>query len=337
MPTLQIIAAHRREDVHAACRNVFGSSLIDPRPLGGGVSGAQILRFEVRGRSFVLRVEPERIARSDRERGFACMEAAAKAGVAPPVHFADAASGVAIMDFVSGRPLSEHPDGPLGLVRALGGVIAKLQQTPPFPRLGHYPEAVGEMLGRLQQSRATPRDSLTPHLEALARIRAALPWDEATHVSSHNDPNPRNMIFDGQRVWLIDWELAFRNDPLVDLAILATDLADTPELENALLQARFGAPANRSLAARLRVIRLLTRLFYGGIVLESLGETARSSPGSAAPALTPRGFRAAVAEGSLVSGAPETAHAFARMSLAAFIEGVAAPDFDETLKVAGQG
>jgi hypothetical protein len=39
-------------------------------------------------------------------------------------------------------------------------------------------------------------------------------------VSSHNDPVPANILFDGRRPWLIDWEWAYRNDPLVDVAIV---------------------------------------------------------------------------------------------------------------------
>ena len=337
MQNLSHIAAHRRDDVQAAVQLVFGSRTTELRPLTGGVSGAQIFRFDVRSRSFVLRIEPDRIALSDRDRGFRCMEAAATVGAAPSVHFADAVTGIAIMDFVPGRSLSDHPEGPLGLVRALGGLVAKVQQTPPFPILGALPETLGDMLARLGQSGVLGRADLTPHLEAHARIQAALPWDEASLVSSHNDPNTRNMLFDGQRVWLIDWELAFRNDRLFDVAILTTDLADTPELESALLEATFAAPPNRSLTARLSVIRLLTRLFYACIVLDSLGSEAHSGPQAGEPALTPRAFRAAVAEGRLASGTPETAYAFAKMSLAAFINGVAAPNFEETLEMVRQG
>ena len=38
--------------------------------------------------------------------------------------------------------------------------------------------------------------------------------------------------------------------------------------------------------------------------------------------------------GRLTSGAPETAYAFAKMSLAAFIDGLAAPAFGEALALA---
>jgi len=71
---------------------------------------------------------------------------------------------------------------------------------------------------------SSPKACLDPHLEGFETIRAAYPWDASALVSSHNDPNPRNILFDGQRLWLVDWELRFRNDPLTDIAILMQEL-----------------------------------------------------------------------------------------------------------------
>jgi hypothetical protein len=265
------------------------------------------------------------------------MSAAAAAGAAPPVHYSDPVTGLTIMDFVAGRPLSEHPGGQVGMVRAVGALIAKLQATPPFPILGDYPEMIRAMLAGLSKSNFFAPGQLDPHAEGFARIWAALPWDASSLVSCHNDPNPRNILFDGERVWLIDWELSCRNDPLVDVAILTTELAETPELENALLEATFGLIPNSRLRARLSMIRLLTRLFYGCIVLDSLAGALRSAPEIGSAASTPAAFRSAVAGGRLASGSPEIAYAFAKMSLAAFIDGLAAPGFDEMLKLVKKG
>lgn len=325
----------RRGDVENALRATFGAGVVGGfRPISGGVSGAQILHFEAGARAYVLRVEPERVALHDRQRGFACMVQAAAAGVAPPVHYSDAGAGVAIMDFVAGRPLAEHPGGSVGLVRELAGLVTQVQTATQFPSLGDYPQMIGTMLASLSGSGLFPPGALEPHAQGLARISAALPWDSASLVSSHNDPNPRNILFDGRRLWLIDWELAFRNDRLVDLAILTTDLAEAPDLEAALLEAALGHSPDRYLRARLALMRLLVRLSYACVVLEGF---AGSTVDQSLEAFTPTGFRAAVADGRLKSGAPETAYAFGKMSLAAFVQGLAAPDFDEILSVVRQG
>jgi hypothetical protein len=333
-----LIPKSRRDAVHTALRATFGTSAVgDFEPITGGVSGTLICRFDAHERTYVLRIEPERVALHDRQRGFACMVAAATAGVAPPVHYNDPVTGVAIMDFISGLPLSEHRGGPLGLVRALGALVSRVQATPLFPMVGDYPAVIGNMLAGLTKSSFFAPGQLDPHTEGFARIWAAVSWEASSLVSCHNDPNPRNILFDGDRVWLIDWELAFRNDPLVDVAILTTNLAETPELEDALLEATFGLTPNGHLRARLSVVRLLTRLFYGCVVLDSLIGALRSAPQIGLAASSPAAFRTAVAEGRLASGTPEVAYAFGMMSLAAFIDGLATPGFDEILKLATQG
>jgi aminoglycoside phosphotransferase (APT) family kinase protein len=338
MQDSKIVPEARLDDVRAALKSVFGTWNVGAlQQLRGGVSGALILRFGVRKRDYVLRIEPERIALQDCQRGFSCMTTAAAVGVAPAVHYSDPATGLSIMDFVPSRPLGQHPDGPVGVVRALGKLTAKLRSSPPFPIID-YPELIENVMISLTKSGHFASGQLDRHAEGLALIRAALPWDSSSLVSSHNDPNVRNILFDGEQVWLVDWELAWRNDPLVDLAILTTEVAERPELEEILLKAAFGAAPDRRLRARLSVIRLLTRLFYGCIVLDSLSRTLlRSTSNEDLAGLTPTAFRAAVAEGRLASGSPDVAYAFAKMSLATFITGLAAPEFGEVLEVVKQG
>lgn len=334
----ELIAAPRRDDVRSALRSTFGAREIGGfRPISGGVSGAQILRFEVADRTYVLRIEPERVAFQDRQRGFACMAAAAAVAVAPALHYADAGAGVAIMDFVSGRPLSEHPGGAPGLVRELGALTAEVQTAPGFPIIGDYPVVIEAMLTSLAKSGLFPPGALGPHAEGLARVAASLPWDSASLVASHNDPNPRNILFDGRRLWLIDWELAWANDRLVDLAILTNEFAQTPELQDVLLEAALGHAPDGLLRARLQVIGLLTRLSYGCIVLGSFASASAMAQDRSLAAFSPSEFRAAVADGRLKSGSPETAYAFGKMSLAAFISGIDAPGFDEVLARVEQG
>jgi len=337
MQDLDAIPAQRRDAVRAALQTTFGSGAIDRfDPIKGGVSSALILRFDVRERTYVLRIEPERTTLRDRQRGYDCMVAAASAGAAPDVHHADPQAGIAIMDFVFGLPLSQHPDGAIGMVRALGALIARVQAAPPFPDVGSYPDVIEWLLAGLCKSAFPAPDQLDPHADGLARIRAALPWESSTLVSCHNDPNPRNILFDGKRALLVDWELAFRNDPLVDLAILTTELVETPALQRALLEATFGATPDSRMLARLTVMRLLTRLYYGCVVLDSLAGSL-VTPDAGLAAFTPASFRMAVADGRLKSGTPETAHAFAMMSLAAFIDGVTQPGFDDLLKLVACG
>ncbi len=264
------------------------------------------------------------------------MAGAASVGAAPRLHFADAALGISVMDFVPATPLSGYPGGPEGLARGLGALAARVREAPPFPDVGDYPEVLETLLAELAASGLFAPGALAPHSEALERLRAGLPWHRSEQVSAHNDPNPRNILFDGARLWLVDWELGWRNDPMVDVAIMSTDLAETPGLRDVLLEAALGKAPDDPLRARLGAVQLLTRLFYGCVVLRNFAGASPAPTGPDVAALTPQAFRKAVAEGRLVSGSPEVAYAFGRMSLAEFLRGATAPDIDRTLDMASQ-
>lgn len=333
MDGLDGLSADRREAVRMALS--FCTDLRDVRSIArlkGGVSGALICRVDTDQRPFALRVEPERIALEHRQRGFACMEAAAAVDVAPRVFFADPVSGVAVMDFVDARPLSGHCGGRLGVARELGALVGRLQTTKPFARmLGGDEDFIASALLSLEASGPFAAGLLARHRDELDRIRAALPWDPSSLVSSHNDPNPRNLLFDGARLWLVDWELASRNDRLFDLAIATTEIADTPDLEEALLSAALGRPPDAPLRARLRVVRQLTRLFYGCIAVQA-SAVGRPHREDSLDALTPAQFQAAVGQGRLRP--EEIGYAFGKMSLAAFVDGCSSHEFKESLALA---
>jgi aminoglycoside phosphotransferase (APT) family kinase protein len=296
-------------------------------------ASASIHRIEVGGRPWLLRLEsPLRDKVRDPQRAYACMRSAAEAGIAPTVLHADADAGVAIMSFVEGRPLDAFPGGPGALARALGTLAARLQATPAFPAVADYPSIIAGLLDHLQD---TPLYGtlLDPHRDGFERLRAAYPWDDAQLVSSHNDPHPGNILFDGERLWLIDWETAYRNDPAVDLAIMTMFQADSPDLQEALLRSWRGRPSDAVLRARVYLMRELAKLFYGcanGLFLREtrpdLIETDMAAP-------TPAEFSAAVREGRLIQNSPEAQRIGGKVALRAFLEGVSSPAFEEAIAV----
>ena len=334
---LAYLSPDRRARARQALSAAFGSAPVaDAQPIVTGAS-ASIHRIEVGGRPWILRIESSlRDEVRDPRRSYACMRAAAEAGIAPPLLYADPDAGVAIITFVESRPLDDYPGGPEALARALGSLAARLQATELFPPVADYPSLLDGLLDRLQAT-GLYRGLLGPHRDAFERLRAAYPWDASRLVSSHNDSHPGNILFDGERLWLIDWETAFRNDPAVDLALMTLYRAGTPDLQEALLTAWRGRPSDSVLRARVLLMRQFVKLFHGcatGLyVLEwkpDFAETDMTAP-------SPSEFSAAFREGRLTSNSFEAQRIGARVALRSFLEGVGSPAFDEAAAVLRAG
>jgi hypothetical protein len=330
----ETVPKEHREIARSALAAAFDSHAVEAlRPVAGGVSGALTYRVEARGKSYLLRIETRRSPLRNPHQ-YTCMRIASEAGIAPALRYFDADAGVAVMDFLQERPIGEFPGGPQDLAKALGGLAARLQGTPTFPRLWDFPQAVDRILGFVRSSRMFAAGLLDAHAEGFEHIRSVYRWDESALVSSHNDPNPRNLIFDGERLWLVDWEPAYRNDPLTDVAFLVENFAPTAELERVLVEAWLGDEPDRALRARLVLMRQLTRLYYAGLLLTLAGGHLRPAPEPDLAAPSPDEFRAAVAGGEYTPTSKETMFILGKMYLAGFLAGLSTPAFDEALAIA---
>lgn len=297
----------------------------------GGASGALAYRVDAGADSYLLRIETGLNALQNPGH-YACMKAAADAGIAPPLRWVDPGRGVALMDFVTQRPLSGYPGGPGALARDLGVLIRRLQDSTVFPAAEiTYLELIDRMLGFLRRSRVFGAGLLDPHAEGFARIRAAYPSDSVALVSSHNDPNPRNILFDGSRLWLVDWETAYQNDPLTDLAVVTHELAGTPELQDVLLRSWLGGEPDAATRARLVLVRQLTRLFFACALFRHFASDPERVPDPHLTALTPEQFVAALQGGRLQVGTPQVLYEFGKMFLAGYLAGLSDPGFDDAL------
>ncbi len=276
------LPAAQRHTAHTAITAVFGPAAIATvQPITGGVSGAFVFLIEGSDRRFVLRMEgPASPLRNPHQ--FFSMRIAAEAGIAPRLHYLDANDRVAMMDFIEDRPLETYPGGHRGLAQAIGAMLRELQALPLFPCFVDYPDIVSRLWTHVCRTGLFADGLLDAASQRLVQIREAYAPQPEKHVSSHNDVLPRNVLFDGRRLWLIDWENSYRNDPLVDLATALDNFAPSPELEEVLLLAWLGHEPDDLARTRLALVRALTRLYYAGVLfsasaLAAAGET-RSQP-----------------------------------------------------------
>jgi thiamine kinase-like enzyme len=168
------------------------------------------------GRDVVLRAPGRSADRYlDRANEFHNAGLAAVLGIAPPLLYADAATGVMVQEYLSGaRPLQPADLADAETAFSVGALLGKLHRsTPafagtmaPFPIIDIYLYLAADGRLRELQKRSEPiRVALEAHLEPA--------------VPSHIDPNPSNFLrLPGGELRLIDWEFSAMCEPAWDLA-----------------------------------------------------------------------------------------------------------------------
>ena len=267
-------APDRLPAVRRGLRAAFGTETLDGwTPLSGGLSGARLWRIRVGGIAYLLRVETGRDALRDPHRGYRCMALAAEACLAPRVRYADPDDGVAIMDFIEARSLTLDPVGTRAqLVVELAQAVRALHAIEGFPPLVDYLEGLNGLVDAAGRAGVVPVGAFDPW----PRLRAVCERLDPQPVSSHNDLNPRNLLHDGRRVWLIDWEAAFRADRYVDLAAIANVFAPDPESEALLLRTYLGREARADERARLWLFRRVSHVFHAAVFIAGVAGQARA-------------------------------------------------------------
>jgi Phosphotransferase enzyme family len=323
--TFSAVPTAQRDTARSAINAVLGpAAAINIRSLPGGVSGAIVLLVETSDRRFVLRMEgPASPLRNPHQ--YVSMRIAAEAGIAPRIHYLDMNGRVVMMDFIEDRPLETYPGGYQGLAQAIGTMLQKLQALPPFPGFMHYPDLVDRLWAHVCKTGLFAQGLLDGASQRLIEIRNAYAVDTENYVSSHNDFLPRNVLFDGKRLWLIDWENGYRNDPLVDLAVTLDNFAPSPELEEVLMRAWLGQAPDRLLRERLSLVRSLTRLFYAGVLFSASVSGSHAKHDADLSAVSSVEFERAIRTGSLKAETAETSHVLGKMFLASFLSGEVPP------------
>jgi len=105
--------------------------------------------------------------------------------------------------------------------------------------------------------------ALAPRLQA---IEACLAQDDRA-VLSHGDLNPSNILWDGTRAWLIDWDAAGLAHPYQDLACLSNFFGLPDEAAIALLAMQEQTRISDSQRQTFRACRDLARIAYGCVFL----------------------------------------------------------------------
>lgn len=234
--------------------------------IAAGLSGAGVYRVDAGGETFALKVSAEQEPLDAWRRKVEIQERAAAAGVAPRVVHADADRRAVVSEFVADRSFIARVLDP----RTRADAVVRLGET--LRRLHDLPIPDGAQPGdpRAQLARAGSALSgfARPRFvdEAIARVLAEPPAPDRALVLSHNDVNPTNVVFDGERIVLLDWDFAAPNDALYDLAAASLFLRFDDATCARLIAAHDGAP-EAPLPEAFRAQRRLIGVLCGAVFL----------------------------------------------------------------------
>ena len=212
--------------------------------ISGGLSGAGVHRVDAHGKVFVLKISNSNESIESWRARLEILGLAAAAGVAPRVIHADEARRAVLSVFVAGKPFAATYGDPRTRDAAVGDLGRTLRRVHDLSV-----PAAAESRARREVLAATWAGlSATAGIPAFVgdAVRRVLdetpPRSGRDAVLSHNDVNPGNLVYDEERILLVDWDAAGRNDPYYDLAAIALFYRMDNETCRQLLAAHDGEP-----------------------------------------------------------------------------------------------
>ena len=185
----------------------------------------------------------------------AVCQAAHAAGLSPAIEHAE--PGVMVMAYVEGRTLEPDTLRDVRTLSAVSPLIRRCHQE--IPPLLNAPARTFCPFESVRRYAVELRNRHIDDLLALnERLERGLPPPETAF--GHNDLLAGNLIDDGRRLWLIDWDYAAYSRPLFDLANLATNNALEGHLERVLLESYFQRVPDEATWEEYRALRVASLL-----------------------------------------------------------------------------
>ena len=253
-----MIPENKQSAVEKALLSAFGVNEFDDiQQLTKGLSSALIFKIMVRGHPYLLRVITRTDAIADPAFYYNCMQVAVGKNLAPPIYYLSVDDRVSITGFITEQPF------PISEAREkLATLLQQLHSLPKFPFRINYFSSMEGFMKKFQASGILPENVTKDLFNLYEHIAIIYPRnDQENWVSCHNDLKPENIIFDGLRPWLVDWEAAFLNDRYLDLAYVANFVVTNYDDEVNFLERYFGEAVNEYRHAQFFLMQQILHIY----------------------------------------------------------------------------
>ena len=213
--------------------------------LGGGITNVNLTVCDA-DKKFVVRlgedIEEHGVMRWNE---LAISQAAASAGFSPNVVHHE--PGVLVLEFLNAQTYQEadvrNPENLPRVIELIANVHRNLGTYVSKPVLAFWPFQINRTYMKRLDADGSSHKSLLLKLKKQASMLESS-VGKVDVVLAHNDLLAANIMDDGSRLWLIDWEYGGFNSPLFDLAGLASNNGLTEAQEQLMLRQYFGSSAD---------------------------------------------------------------------------------------------
>jgi Ser/Thr protein kinase RdoA (MazF antagonist) len=237
-----------------------------------GLSGAAVYDVATDAGEFVVRV----LAGTGREqwrRRIALLRVVADAGIAPPLAWVDEGERATVSPKISAQlsaALADPTARPLAIASVVD-TLARLHRLPSDAFPAADPIAATRLLWDDQAAKPGFPAWAAPAVALIDQAAVRLDADPR-RVPSHNDMNPTNVLWDGTRAWLVDWDASGITHPYYDLAVLSMFLRLDDGAALDLLGRQEGTRISAEQADTFRALRRLGAILCGTMFLFLAGD-----------------------------------------------------------------
>lgn len=225
----------------------------------------QNFKVTIDGRDYVLRIPGQGTEEYiDRKADEQAARVTAAVGVGAPLVHYDQASGMQVTAFIeNSTPMDPEIFRDPKAIRLAAAAFRRLHGcgTPFLGRFDNF-EKMEEYLTVLRRRDARLPDGYLAAQEEADVVRRALAEADIALAPCHNDPAPENLVYTGDRVYILDWEFAGNNDPMWDLADLSVETEFSEEQDAILLEAYCGGSPSDAMRARMVIYKAMAFLLW---------------------------------------------------------------------------
>lgn len=222
------------------------------QPFGQGCTN-QNYKLEVGGNSYFIRLlsPTKNILGLSFANEIELIQLAHTLDLSPPILFADAEQGIIIFPFIEAKSVDLRNQEKLNEVMTL---IKKFHDSRIIFSFHATPEDFISTYLEILQKQSI---DLSPHQEKLIANRPRLILEQL--VPCHLDLKGDNILDDGERLWLIDWEYGGMSDPLLDIAQL-TPSENFSDEESMIALLFYDPEATLEMKQKLDQLRILSNI-----------------------------------------------------------------------------